>query len=615
MKELLLGNEAMARGAVEAGVQVYSAYPGTPSSELTDAMSERAKRLGFYMEYSTNEKVAMEVAAGAAIAGVRSMTAMKHVGLNVAADPFMSTVYVGVRAGMVIVTADDPNCRSSQNEQDNRRYARLANVPMIEPSDPNEAHKLVKRAFEVSEKFNIPVLIRTTTRLNHMRAPVEVGEIPDPYPKVTVEFKKDPFNLVPIPAVARKLHKRLLEKIVKIREFFERVERNRIEGSGSLGIIASGTGYNYASDVVKDMEIDAEILKLTTTRPLPKRLIEDFLSRHDEVLIVEEVDPFLETNVRAIAHKAGLSVKIYGKGMLPEEDSVLPSNGELRPEIVAKALERITGKKSPYEEREPIDPVPRPPIMCPGCPHRATYYAARRVFGTKAIASSDIGCYTLGIMPPYYYADTLLDMGSSVGMAGGLRRATNGYVIAFIGDSTFFHAGMPGLANLVYNKHKALVVVMDNRTTAMTGHQPHPGIGITGTGEKSRPLMPEDIAKAMGIEFIRVVNPHNIEETTRAFKEAKEYLDSVDYGVAFIVSRAPCALLEVREKRRKGERIVPYRIDPEKCIDCGLCYKYFNCPAIIKDGEKPRILPELCVGCGDCARICPKNAIEPMETS
>ncbi len=608
-KEFLLGNEAIVRGAVEAGVNFASTYPGTPSSEIGNVLFYIAKDAGIYFEFSTNEKVALEVSAAAAASGLRSMVFFKHVGLNVASDAFMTTAYLGTKGGLVVISADDPSMHSSQNEQDNRYYAQLANIPMIEPSSAQEMKDFIKYAFEVSEKFKLPVLFRTTTRVNHLRGIVEYGKIE----KKNREgyFEKNPNKYVPIPANSRRMHQELLEKMEKVAEYVNDSPINKIEKYGEdFAIITSGASYNYVSDVVRDLELKAKILKLGFTHPFPQKLVGDFIKDVKKVIIVEELEPYLERETRILAQMSGIDVEIHGK-----MDGYFPRAYEYDVDVVKRGLAKIIGLKldeKTYEAKK-IELPSRPPVLCPGCPHRATYYAAmmalKQLKIKDAIITTDIGCYTLGIQKPYEMADYLLCMGSSIGTAVGFSKATKQKVIGFVGDSTFFHAAIPGLIDAYHNNANVVYVVLDNRTTAMTGHQPHPGLPINGMGEKAPYVDIEKLVRGIGIDFVRTVDPYNIKETLKAFKDALQH-----EGIAVIISRRECALLWDARRRKQGEWWV-YQINQNKCTQCGLCSDWLACVAIYKkkdeDGkERVYINDALCDGCGVCATICPFNAIE-----
>ena len=592
----LLGNEAFARGALEGGVSVAATYPGTPSSEIGEVLFELAEAAGMYFEYSTNEKVAVEVAYAAATSGLRSLAFMKHVGLNVAMDSFISAVLMGVEGGMAVISADDPSAHSSQNEQDNRTYSLLTGVPMLEPSDPQEAKDMLVDALRMSEEHGVPFLIRSVTRVSHMRAPVRLGPLAEIRPPGSGEFRGGPGSHVPVPPRNLKWHEELLAKLSSLVPVSERSGWNRVEGSGDLGIVTSGAAYNYVHDVVSEQGIEAEILKLGMTNPLPRSLIASFLDRHDVVYVFEEVDPFLERGIREIAQMEGIDVEIRGK-----LSGHVPWVRETDMDVVTRSL----GLELPGVPEVRVEIPRRPPVFCPGCPHRGTFWALRKAIlslrGKVKVpaVTTDIGCYTLGFNPPFGLGDVLLSMGASLGLAGGFEVASGGKPVALIGDSTFFHAGIPALINLASNDHDALVVILDNGTTAMTGHQPHPGQSATG-----RSISIEEVVRSI-TGNVRVVDPYDLEQTTGAFKEALQ-----EPGLSVVVSRRACSLMEDTLKRRRGEPIEHYRVIADRCTACGICYRFFSCPAIYagEDG-KARIDPFLCDGCGVCAQVCPFDAI------
>jgi len=605
---LLLGNEAIARGVLEAGIGVVTTYPGTPASEIGDSISAIAAEAGLYMEYSTNEIVAVEVAAGTANCGVRALTAMKHVGLNVAADAVMTLAYIGVKGGYVIVTADDPECYSSQNRQDSRFYALLSNLPCLEPSNPQEAKDMAISAIEISENLELPVLLRLTTRVSHTRGPVTYGKLTKP--NLKGEFVRDVKRMVMVPAHARPMHVRLLEKVKKAKEISETSAYNRVvrKGNGELGIISASSAYNYAVEAAELLGLEASILKLGMTHPLPEKMISEFLKNHERIIVVEELEPYLEMQVKAIAKDYAQNVKIYGKmGRL-----YFPREFEFSTRKVMVGLAEITGKKLPVdleridEEYAKIvkDLPSRPPILCAGCSHRASFYVIKKVTGEKAIYPTDIGCYALGIAPPLKVGDILICMGASVSTAQGISKVTGNEVIAVIGDSTFFHAAIPGLINAVYNNHKVTLIVLDNLTTAMTGSQPHPGTGMTGMRSPSERILIEKVAEGCGVKYVKVIDPFKVKEATAILKEALQ-----QPGPSVIVFRSPCALMVAREKRRKGVEIVPYKITDE-CTNCMACIKLLGCPALIIKDEKVTIDDTSCIGCGLCISVCPYDAIE-----
>lgn len=604
---LLLGNEAIARGILEAGVGVVTTYPGTPASEIGDSIAEIAEDAGLYMEYSTNEIVATEVAAGAAICGVRSLTAMKHVGLNVAADALMTLAYVGVRAGMVIVTADDPECFSSQNEQDNRYYALLSKLPCLEPSDAQEAKDMISYAVEISEQLQLPVLLRTTTRVSHTRAPVTFDALEKA--NLKGKFVADVKRFVMVPAHARIQHKVLLQKVKKAREVSEDSPYNVVVRRGNeVGIITSGAAYSYAAEAVELLGLDASILKLGMTFPLPEHKIGEFLKTHDKVIVVEELAPYLEMQVKAVAKDYSLTVEIYGKSKEP----YFPQFGELSTRIVIEALARICGKDIPVnfgaidERLSQVNKmlVPRPPILCPGCPHRASFHVIKTATGGKAVLPTDIGCYALGVQPPFMVGDVLICMGASIGTAGGISKTTGSDTVSVVGDSTFFHAAMPGLANAVYNNHKVTLVVLDNLTTAMTGHQPHPGTGKTVMSTEANRILIEDVARGLGVKYVKVVDPFKVKEANDVLREALR-----TQGPSVVIFRSPCTLLLLRERRKKGIRAEPVRVT-DKCTNCMACVKLTGCPALVPVDGKLVVDETLCTACTLCVSVCPYKALE-----
>jgi indolepyruvate ferredoxin oxidoreductase alpha subunit len=611
-RALLLGNEAIARGILEAGISVVTTYPGTPASEIGDAVSEIAPQAGVYMEYSINEMVAVEVAAGAANCGVRALSAMKHVGLNVAADALMTLAYMGVKGGYVIVTADDPECYSSQNEQDNRFYALFSNLPCLEPSDSQEAKDMTVSAIEISEKLELPVLLRTTTRVSHTRGPVTYGKLTKP--NLKGEFVRDAKRMVLVPANSRPMHTVLLQKAERAKEISETSPYNlvvRENKKSRLGVISSSAAHNYAIEALATLGLDANVLKLGMTHPLPEKMIGSFLKKQEKVVVVEELEPYLEMQVKAIAKDYAPDVRIYGKmGTV-----CFPRDGELSPRSVVTGLAEITGKKSPvnFEEIDKKyaalqkDLPRRPPILCAGCPHRASFYVVKKATDGKAVYPNDIGCYALGFAPPLNIGDAFICMGSSVSMAQGINKVTGKDTVPVIGDSTFFHAAIPGLINAVYNNHKITLVVLDNLATAMTGHQPHPGTGVTGMGISTETVLIENVAEGCGVRHVKVVDPFNVKEATAALKEALQH-----QGPSVLVFRSPCVLMVVRERRRKGAEINVCKIT-DKCTDCMACIKLLGCPALILEEGKVGINEALCTACGLCSSVCPYKAIECVK--
>ncbi len=604
----LLGNESIARGALEAGIDVFACYPGTPSSEIGDTLSEACKVLKtFHMEYSTNEKVAFEVALGASLAGKRGMCAMKHVGVNVASDAMFSFAYVGARGGFVLVSADDPSMHSSQNEQDNRWYGISAKIPVVEAFSVQELKDITSELFDISERFGLPIMLRTYTRLSHARGIVKLGRIPEKKLE-KVEWRKNPKTDVVLPAHARMLKKKLWKKLERLEEFFRNWNRNWIdEGEDKrLGIIACGLSYAYAKEAVQRLKLDVPILKLSSMFPLPMKLIEDFVSQVDRVLVIEEVDPFVELQVKTIAKE------VYGK-----LSGHLPMDYEFNVSIVERGIAKLLGITTSIDydaverrsqELAKLAP-PRPPVLCPGCPHSATFYVIRKVVNEigNACLPSDIGCYTLGINKPFEAVDICICMGASVGVSNGLSRVVKDPIIATIGDSTFLHAGIPALINAVYNKNRFVLVVLDNQTTGMTGHQPHPGVGVTGCGDEGEVVRIEDVVRGVGVKFVEVVNPYNISKLEEVLKKALAH-----NGVAVVIARQKCAILRLREAKKSGNKIKPFTIT-EACNGCMKCVKEFVCPAIFIENGKPKIDPALCTSCGVCAKICPEKAIKVLS--
>jgi indolepyruvate ferredoxin oxidoreductase alpha subunit len=566
------GNEAVARGAWEAGVAIGVGYPGTPSTEVLENL---VRYDDVHCEWAPNEKVAAEVAAGVSMAGARVLVTMKHVGLNVAADPLFTQAYVGVGGGLVYLVADDPSMHSSQNEQDTRNYAAAAKVPVLEPSDSSEALAYVKRAFEISEQYDVPVIVRTTTRVSHSKSLVQTGERAEHAPG---SYEKDASRFVMIPANARMRRVSLASRLDSLASCVESCDENRMElRDTGLGVITSGIVYQYVREALPE----ASILKLGMTSPFPEGLVLDFSSKVERIAVIEELDPYLTLRVKA------LGVKVVETG--------LPRIGEYSPGLISAAFGTV-----PLEKREPIrDLPPRPPLMCPGCPHRGVFYALGKL---KAVVTGDIGCYTLGALPPLQAMDSCVCMGASIGMAHGmgLVKSTDRPIVAVIGDSTFAHSGITGLLHMVYNGGAGTVMVLDNRTTAMTGHQGNPVSGITLSGDPAPALDLEALATAVGARSVRMVNPHDPAEVLQVLKEET----SADH-VSLIIAKAPCALL-VREKAD------PFAVDEELCTKCGRCIK-LGCPAIAKDPETARAVIDatLCVGCEQCVRVCKADAIVP----
>ncbi len=575
-RAVLSGNEAIARGFYEAGGRFAAAYPGTPSTEILE-------NIGKYQEikaqWSPNEKVALEVAAGASLGGVRALAAMKHVGLNVAADPLFSLSYMGVNGGLVIISADDPAMHSSQNEQDNRWYAKAAKIPMLEPSDSQEAKDFTILALELSEKFDTPVLLRTTTRINHSKSIVELKE---PIVVERKKYAKDYTKNVLLPSNARKKHVFVEERLEKMAEYGKTAPVNRMEmGDTKIGIITSGISYQYAKEVFPD----ASILKLGLTFPLPKELIREFAAKVEKLFVIEELDPFLEEQILA------MGIAVEGKNKLP----IL---GELNLNTVREALLEEESDDLDFSLKEPIPP--RPPVLCPGCSHRGVFYALKRL---KLTVTGDIGCYTLGALPPLEAMDTCLCMGASVGFSEGMEKTEGeelqGKVVGVIGDSTFFHSGITGLIDIFYNKSNAKLIILDNQITAMTGHQEHPGSGLSLRREPTNRVDIEKLVRAIGIERVVKIDPYDVKGTIEIIKKEMQVQEP-----SVMIADAPCV---IRARKIFTE---PYFVDTEKCIKCGMCHKV-GCPAIEKDENgKTKINPLLCIGCDICRQVCKPQAIQ-----
>jgi indolepyruvate ferredoxin oxidoreductase alpha subunit len=596
MKRLLSGNEAVARGAWEAGVAVASAYPGTPSTEILENF---ARYPNVYAEWAPNEKVAVDVAVGAAYAGRRALAAMKHVGVNVAADSVFYASMTGLEAGLVIVTADDPGMHSSQNEQDNRRYAKFARIPCLEPSESQEAKDLVGAALDLSEQFDTPVFLRLTTRICHSSTPVELGEQTTIEPTLT-KFPRNPAKYVVVPSNARKMHPVIEERVRLLAGFAETFPFNRIEWRETgLGIVTCGVAYQYAREVCPD----ASVLRLGMTDPVPPGLVRDFAARVDRLIVVEELDPFLEEELRL------LGIECEGK-------SIFPLCGEFDLRVVRESA--IEAGLLPESARVPLadldlsggegadmpEAPPRPPVLCPGCPHRGVFHVLNK---RRVPVAGDIGCYTLGLVPPLSAIHTCGCMGAGIGVAHGAAQAGIGErMVAVIGDSTFFHTGLPALANVAYNRSDVVTIILDNRTTGMTGRQQNPGTGSTLQLQEVPPLELEPLVRALGIDRVKTVPAFDVkavDETLKEFLKAD--------GPSVLITRDECALLPSARKRR-----LPLEVVAEKCNGCTMCFR-IGCPAILKSDEldtktqRPKALidPLLCTGCEVCAQVCPWDAI------
>lgn len=577
MKKILSGNEAIARGAYEYGVHVATAYPGTPSTEILENVGRHYPEIA--CEWSPNEKVALEVAAGATFVGARTLTTMKHVGVNVAADPLFSMAYIGARGGMVIVSADDPGMHSSQNEQDNRHFARHAKIPCLEPADSQECKDFVGAALEISEQFDTPVLLRTTTRVNHSASVVELGERKAAPPK---GYVKDVVKNVTLPGNARKAHVKVEKRLDDLAVYGCDSPLNRVEmNSTAVGVVTSGIAYQY----VKEILPEASVLKLGLTFPLPEKLIRDFAAKVEKLYVVEELDPFLEDQIKAM-------------GIACEGKSIIPELYELNLNIVARSF-----GKDLYQERLALPAetkVPnRPPVLCPGCPHRSVFFALKKA---RVVVTGDIGCYTLGALAPLGMVDTTICMGASIGTSHGMQLAMGkekwqGKSVAVIGDSTFLHSGIQPLMDVVYNGGTTTTVILDNSITAMTGHQDNPGTGKTLRGEPAPRVDLEAICRAVGVEHVRVVDALDNAAVEKAIKE-----EIARPAPSVIIARSPCIFVDDRKR-------TPWQIDEGACNSCGACMR-IGCPGIAKTEDGKYVIDQsLCTDCSLCSQVCRADAI------
>jgi len=593
MKVLMSGNEGIARGAFEHGVRFAAGYPGTPSTEIIEAF---AKYDGVYAEWSPNEKVALEVGIGAAVAGAKALVVMKHVGVNVAADPLFTLGYTGTNGALVIITADDPSLHSSQNEQDNRNYAKFAKIPMIEPADSQEAKDYIKIAFDISERFDTPVFFRTTTRVSHSKSVVTLGDLSAVNDRTAIQFDAEKYVMVPAYARVRRIE--VEKRLHRLREFAETFPGNRIEmNDPEIGIITAGMPYNYAKDAFPDFSY----LKLGMVYPLPSGLIRKFASKVKKIYVVEELDPFIEEQVKA------MGIDVIGK-------EIFPYTNEFDPGVIHAAIKRKKIAKSILPD---VMIPPRPPNLCPGCPHRGLFYVLGKL---KTFVAGDIGCYTLSFMKPLESLHSCICMGASIGMTHGMSKALKdkgkGKIVGVIGDSTFIHSGITPLLNMVYNKSDAVIVICDNRTTAMTGMQDHPATGFTLQGEKTKELDFARLASALGIDSVRVIDPYDIKITRKVLKE-----ELAKPGASVIISQRACVLFK---REMKGVRKT-FKVDIDKCVGCRACIG-LGCPPIswIKFEDMPSqtvkrnvkkqegvafIDNELCTGCTLCEQVCNVGAV------
>lgn len=624
-RKLVMGNEAIALGAIRAGVSMVVGYPGTPSTEILETIAKHNDG-NIHVEWSTNEKAAMEVGAGAAYAGARTLVTMKQVGLNVASDPLMSLAYVGVKGGMVIVSADDPGPISSQTEQDTRHFAQFSKLPVFDPSSPDEAYLMIADAFTYSEKYQTPVLFRPTTRVCHACVSIELLprlEVPKPE-----GFIKDTGRWVIFPRLSYQNHIKIEARNVELSEVFSSYGKNSLHsGIGRKGVVSGGVSFAYTREVISG---DVPLLKISTPHPFPERLAKEFLEGLDEVLVLEELDPVIEKELLLIVGKYHLNVSIYGKLTHDTKNAgensvesirgdlerflgknVMGCEGSTNVECAGKAgdsgISESAGAKQDWQDAKVPEETPklpvRPPVLCAGCPHRASFYAVKRAMrGKKAVFSGDIGCYTLGNAKPLDMVDTCLCMGADVTIAQGLHIIEPDTVnFAFIGDSTFFASGITGVVNAVYNQTDIVLVVLDNSTTAMTGHQPHPGTGMTMMGEVAAKISIENILRGIGLTWIETVDPLDLKLAVDTVKRASE-----EKGVRAVIFKSPCIAVTKPGKL--------YEVNQKACTKCKACISQLGCPAIaVNDGEVV-IEPSLCYGCGLCSQVCPSDAIGEVKS-
>ena len=581
-RKYLLGNDAIAHACLESGIDFVSGYPGTPSSEVIDRLRTQ-KDPAYYLEWSVNEKVAFENALAASWCGLRSIVTMKHVGLNVAADPLMTSSSTGTKGGFVILSADDPFAHSSQNEQDSRMYAKFAQIPCLDPASVQEAHDFIKNAWDISEKFALPVLFRPTTRICHSKSDVELGT-PAPSERKGA-FEKNPKQYVVVPAHTRPLHVELTKKQGAVSKYLVEAGYNTAEIRGKKCVIAGGISASYVAEILPE---DISFVKIGAY-PVDRDWLAEIVAQHEEILVVEELMPIIEEAVLAAAN----GVAVHGK-----LDGTLPHEGEFSTALVAKALAAVGFMENTYPESPVPAEVPaRPAILCPGCLHRSVFYAMKKVF-KDGIFPSDIGCYTLGLQ--LGAVDTTICMGASITVGSGIAHSIEGAeVVSTIGDSTFLHTGVNGLINAVYNNANQTVIILDNRITAMTGHQPNPNTGHTACGVESPKISLEELARACGVKFVEAVDPYDLTHLLAVLKEAKER-----EGVKVIIAKQPCVITN----KRLGIKRSRYVVDSDRCLKCRACIRY-GCPALETDENGAARTTSLCTGCGVCADICPAGAI------
>jgi len=609
-KVLLMGNEAIARGLIEANVKVVTGYPGTPSSEVIMSLAPLSSKLGIYVEWAINEKVAFDIALGAAFAGIKSFVSMKSPGINVASDTIFSAAYSGVNGGLVFLVADDPGPHTTQTEQDSRWYASAIKIPMIEPSDPQEAKDFTVIGYEISEELSLPIMLRTTTRVNHTVSEVILGEVERR--DIKPEFRYEPLRYVRASMKWNlNRHKWLNKQLSKLENINEKYNLTKIEGDGEYCVITSGVSYNYVIEALDKLKArnKVKVIKLGITYPLPAKCILDNVMDCKKILIVEELDPYLELNIRSILHKNRLNIEVLGK-----DESGIPLEGELSPDIVLKAIGKLLDIKIPVNYINKVGELSlpdRPPTLCPGCPHRGTYLALLRAIKELGYRKEevpiigDIGCYALSLYPPLEAIWVEHAMGSSIGIALGLKISNyDKPVVATIGDSTFYHGGIPALIEAFNKNINILVIILDNLSIAMTGHQSTPESMKTESGRNVRPVWIEDIIKGIGIDKIAVIDPYNIPKATEVFKAFLK-----EKGVKVVIARRECAI----QARRKGIIYQPPIIDYDICKGCLVCVKTIGCPALISVDNKPKILDDICYGCNICVYACPFNAIKALE--
>lgn len=618
-RALMLSNEAMVRAALESDVKVLAFYPGSPVSEIMDTFGEVMDHFGdFKMDIAANEKVALETVAGASIAGVRSMTAMKSVGMNVASDSLFSLAYTGVNAGCVVIMADDPYAHSSQSEQDSRYFGESAYVPMIEPANAQEAYDMVKWAFEVSEKHKTIVIMRTTTRVNHARGMVQVGEMKrTPFKKKKWSDVKS--HYLTVGAIARAHKAELLEKTKAMRADFEKSPFNKLDaGEGKIGVITAGVAYLHTKEAMQNLEVSLPTLKIGTTNPLPEKKISDFLKSLDTVIIVEELAPHLELRIAALAKEVNPSIKIVGKRS-GDFSEMLEYNVPIVEKVLAKAL----GKKISHDYDKVLERAEklkeglpeRVPIFCPGCPHRGTLWAFRQALDRLRIRNDmvlnlDIGCYSMAFLSPNEFGDTMLDMGASLGISAGMNMVLEDKVIAMVGDSTLYHAGLPGIVNLIHHNSNITLFILDNSVTAMTGQQYNPNASLDAGGKPARKIDMDKLFEALGADSVTVIDPY---ETRDCINQIRDVIKQDGFNV--IISRRECALYGDRQKKIRGEKIYQSENVKDICRSAYSCIKEFHCPAIVIDETdyKMMILESLCDGCLECKQACPVDAPRHIE--